>query len=404
MIDFRKILGITMGLALLTGTGWADEASMEKELDRVKQRLEVLENKTEAAETQEAQTSGSILDRITVHGILAGAYQYESAWGSSGAKDFGRGAVPAQLEVSIEPQEGDEIFLKFGFATGNGLNMNDHSFALAPWAADLEDDVKDINGRNRDYLLTVWYKHTFEIDEGNTVGITGGIIDATDYLDENAFANDEFTQFMNEALVNGPNTFLPSYDIGGAIEWESGPLAIKGVVMNVGENEDGNSYRFYGAQVGYTIETPMGEGNYRVLINATSDDFSDPDGGGNEGLQGLFLSCDQMFGEILGAWIRFGWSDDKALVDFRDLYSGGIDVNGSLWGREQDNAGIGYAFLRGGNGVIHRTHVAEAYVRVALSQVFAMTFDLQYLTDDYNARVSGDPKGWISGVRLTAEF
>ncbi len=51
---------------------------------------------------------------------------------------------------------------------------------------------------------------------------TGGIIDSTDYVDENAYANDEYTQFMNEALVNGPNGFAPSYDIGGAVEWEIG--------------------------------------------------------------------------------------------------------------------------------------------------------------------------------------
>jgi hypothetical protein len=109
-------------------------------------------------------------------------------------------------------------------------------FNLAPWAADLEDDVEDINDRHRDYLLTVWYRHTSELTENNALALTGGIIDATDYIDENAYANDEYTQFMNRALVNAPNGFTPSYDIGGAVEWEIGSWEFTAVGMNVGEN------------------------------------------------------------------------------------------------------------------------------------------------------------------------
>jgi hypothetical protein len=51
--------------------------------------------------------------------------------------------------------------------------------------------------------------------QDDTLDATIGIIDATDYLDENACSNDEYTQFMNEALVNGPNAFLPSHDSAG---------------------------------------------------------------------------------------------------------------------------------------------------------------------------------------------
>ena len=72
------------------------------------------------------------------------------------------------------------------------------------------------------------------------------MIDATDYLDENAFSNDEYTKFMNESLVNRSNAFLHSYDIGGALEWDIGILSLKGVVMAIGSNDDGNAFTFYG--------------------------------------------------------------------------------------------------------------------------------------------------------------
>ncbi|MBT3258966.1 MAG: hypothetical protein HN366_21270 [Deltaproteobacteria bacterium] len=171
-----------------------------------------------------------ITDRFSIGGIISGAYQYQKVHTETGPDNRGKGALPFQPEFSFRPTDKDEIFAKLGFAAGNALNDGTSPFVLAPWAADLEADVKNIHGRGRDYLLTAWYKHTFQFSSDNTLALTGGIIDATDYLDENAFANDEHTQFMNEALVNGPNGFAPSYDLGGAVEWELGQWHAKGVV------------------------------------------------------------------------------------------------------------------------------------------------------------------------------
>ena len=164
-------------------------------------------------------------------------------------------ALPFQPELSFRPTDTDEVFLKLGFAAGNGLNGKS-PFVFAPWAADLENDVENINGRNRDHLLTAWYKHTFSIGDGHSLGTTLGIIDATDYLDKNAYANDEYTQFMRSVLTNGPNVFLPSYDLGVALEWNTDPWTLRGVLMDVGANGDGNNYGFYGLQAGCTVNKP----------------------------------------------------------------------------------------------------------------------------------------------------
>jgi hypothetical protein len=404
--DMRNTLKFFLILFLLSfvGNAWAEETDTQQEIERLKQRVEELEKHRPPLASESSDETRDLSKKITVNGVIAAAYQYESASGPAEADDFGRGALTFQPEVSITPTENDEIFVKFGFAAGNGLNTDQHLFALSPWATDLEDDVKNINGRNRDYLLTAWYKHTFAFGEEQTLGITGGIIDATDYLDENTYANDQNTQFMNEALVNGPHAFLPSYDLGGALEWEKGPVAVKGLIMQVGENDEGNSYHFYGLQAGYTLETSLGPGTYRVLVDATSDDFSDPDGTGTEPLKGVGISFDQALGDILGVWIRCGWSDDKALIDFRDLYSGGIDINGKLWGRDQDNIGVGYARLSGGNQDIDKAQVLEGYVRVGLNEILALTLDVQYLDDTYKQDAGSDADGWITGIRLVAEF
>ena len=399
------VLVVAMGLLIFSGSAWGEEGAMQRQIDQLKQRVAELEAKDKSGtESDNADGVKGLDDKISLSGVIAGVYQYVSADGAPGNDDFGRGALSFQPEISITPNESDEIFFKFGFAAGNGLNTDTYPFALSAWAADLEDDVKDINGSNRDYLLLAWYKHTFALGGSQTLALTGGIIDATGYLDENGYANDQYTQFMNQALVNGPNAFLPSYDLGGAVAWEAGPVTVQGVVMQVGENDDGRSYNFYGVQAGYTLETPFGQGVYRLIVDTTSDSFSDPDGGGTEPLKGVSISFEQALGDIIGVWIRCGWSDDKALIDFKDLYSGGIDISGKLWGREQDNIGIGYARLNGGNRDIDRTQVLEGYVRFGLNETLALSFDAQYLEDTYKQGAGDDVDGWIAGIRLVAEF
>jgi len=394
---------VVFSVLLLIGPQIALSESASEEL---KQRIEKLEKQLES----EKKEGKSILDKISIGGVVAGAYQYQSVDDAPGYEDTGRGAFVFQPGIGIALTEQDELFFHFGFAAGNALNDGTSPFNLAPWAADLEADVKDLNGRSRDYLLEAWYKHTFVFSDDNSLGITGGLIDSTGYLDENAFANDEYTQFMNEALANGPNGFFPSYDIGGALEWQVGQFAVKGVVMNVGdtgENADARtSYNFYGAQLSYSLNTGLGEGNYRIVVDTTSEDFLKPEGGNEkEALQCVMLSFDQQLGDILGAWLRLGWQDDRAAIICESLYSGGINISGSIWGRQEDNIGIGYAYLDGASQVnqdIDNSQVFEAYVRFLLNEFFALTADVQYLKDDM--KVGDSPDGFVTGLRLVVEF
>lgn len=342
-----------------------------------------------------------LIDTFSVGGVLAGAYQYQSLDRNGGGIDEGGGAVPLQVEASLRPTDVDEFFVKFGFATDNALN-DQTPFTISPWAADLEDDVKEINGRNRDYLLTAWYKRVFKLGAESELGLSGGLIDATDYIDDNAYANDEYTQFMNAALVNGPNVFLPSYDMGGAVEWDFGRFGLRAVWMNVGENDDGKNFNFFGLQLGYTVSTALGEGTYRIFGVGATDDFLDPTKTSMESRAALGLSFDQELGTIVGAFVRLVWQSDDAAVNFEALYSGGVNISGKLWRRAQDNLGIGYAYLEGGNTGIDHTHVFEVYARFLLNDYLAVTADIQYMDE---ALSDGDgPKGWIPGVRFTAEF
>ena len=340
-------------------------------------------------------------DTVSINGVIAGAVQCQNVSNAPGTDSGCRGALPIQPELSIRPTDFDEFLFKLGFAAGNGLNEVS-PFVIRPWAADLEDDVKNINGRNRNYLLTAWYRHEFSIGEDHSLEASIGIIDSNDYLDDNAFASDEYAQFMNAALGSGRNFLLPSYDVGAALAWQAGRWSVHGVYMNVGENDDGNNFNFAGAKVGYRADTPLGEGNYRVVIDGTSKAFLDPTGTLAENRVGLLLSFDQQLGQTVGAFLRVGWQDDQAAVNYEGFYTGGIDINGSVWGRADDNIGIGFAYLDGGNRSVDQTYIAETYYRMAVSKYFAVTADLQYMKDDN--RVGSDPEGLIFGIRLAAEF
>ncbi len=290
--------------------------------------------------------SYDINEKFAVEGTLTGVYQYGD-FDAEGVDDADRGAVAFDLGVNFHPSESDEFQVTLGFAAGNGLN-DVNPFSLTPYADDLEDDLKDINGRNRDYLLEAWYRHTFAFSETTSLAVTGGIIDSTAFIDDNAFANDEQTQFMNQIFVNHKNVNIPSYDLGAALELNVSNFSIRGVAMNT-KFEDGEdsftNYNYYALQVGYALETAMGKGNYRIFGFTTSKSFTDWNETGEENLQGVGISADQELSSIIGVFVRMSWQDDAAVIDHQDIYSGGVNINGKLWGRENDEIGIGYAYL-----------------------------------------------------------
>lgn len=73
-----------------------------------------------------------INDKLSIGGVMAGAYQYQSTSPEfEEFKDSGRGAFSIQPEISFTPTDQDQVFVKLGFAAGTGVNGNT-PFLLAP--------------------------------------------------------------------------------------------------------------------------------------------------------------------------------------------------------------------------------------------------------------------------------
>jgi porin len=339
-------------------------------------------------------------EKLSIEGTLTGIYQYADV-DIEETDNADRGAAVLDLGMNFHPTDADEFQVTLSFAAGNGLNQL-NLFSLAPYADDLEDDLKDINGRNRDYLLEVWYKHTFTLSKDVSLGITGGIIDSTAYIDDNNFANDEVSQFMNEIFVNKKTGNFPSYDLGGVAELDISNFSTRALFMST-KNEEGKEYNYYAVQLGYKIETSFGEGNYRIYGFTTNDKFPNWDGTDEENLQGFGISLDQKLGEIFGIFARAGWQDDNVVLDHDAAYSGGLNINGKLWGRKDDEIGIGYAYLTGPDEAeIDNTNAIEAYAKFKVSDFSDITLDIQYIDD--NMRRGEDGDGFVYGIRANAYF
>jgi len=356
-----------------------------------------------------------VSEKITFEGTFTGVYQWMDG-PDIDSKNRGSGAI--DLGLSFTPTENNEFFILGSFASGNGLK-DVSPFILAPNADDLEDDVKNINGHEQqDNILEAWYAHTFSYKD-TSLKITIGIIDATVYIDDNRFANDEITQFMNDVFVNTPLTTPPSYDLGAVAEFNKGPFSAKLLGMttkgDVGEDKEA-FYQYYALQLGYTLNSKWGEGNYRIFGFITSDEFYDWEGKDKESIYGVGVSIDQDLGFIrnpfsknpIGFFLRAGWQDDEAQVDYNNLISFGFNVPFYFLGKEGNEFGIGYAYLDSPDDAdISNTHAVEAYAKFELFSYEVLssdlTVDFQYLSDNYD-KEDEDKEGYIVGLRWNLSF
>ena len=102
---------------------------------------------------------------------------------------------------------------------------------------------------------------------GQKLALTAGRLDLTNYFDQNAFANDESTQFLSDALVNNQMLGLSSNGTGVATEFDpKNGLRLKfGFQQSNDDAANLSDSMFTLTEVGYTF-TPFAlpEGTYRA--------------------------------------------------------------------------------------------------------------------------------------------
>ena len=247
----------------------------------------------------------------------------------------------------------DELFINASITFGNGITykLEREGYSLSSTADDLEDYLKDINDTGRDYLLELYYQRYF----GNLT-FAGGLIDSTAYIDANNFANDENTQFLNDAFVNNPIAVLPSYNPGIYLSYKvSDTTGISGVYME-NKPDKGNVGI---VEIEYETDTFSVRPYYYYLFGTYED-------------KGAGVSADYSFSENSGLFFRGGISNS----DYDYFVSGGFQINNIFF---DDQIGLGVGYVHGDN--VEDITVSEAYYKINLSKMLSFTADIQYMDE-----------------------
>ena len=230
---------------------------------------------------------------------------------------------------------------------------------------------------------------------GQRLALTAGRLDLTNYFDANAFANDESTQFLSDALVNNQMLGLASNGTGVAAEFD----AKTGFRLKFGLQQSNNDATnlsdslFTLSEVGYTF-TPFAlpEGNYRLWFR-TDNTATD------EVRKGIGVSLDQKLTNVVGLFGRYGTQEVDLGGDDK-FYSAGIGFQNGFIFFPQDSWGIGYAQLELASG--EKEQLGEGYYNFQLTERLRLSFNLTYVLD---RPAEGDRFGFLlPGVRFQAAF
>jgi carbohydrate-selective porin OprB len=429
----------------ITGRALADNATIQKEIQSLKERIEELEQKLGeqevAAKKESAKTEKNIEEKIgealeerfgtlEIHGGAVLYYQDSQVHQLNGENaDSPSGAgFTADLGLTWKPAlpvaEGGEFYARIHAGDGTGADRggqpNNPVNVLLGNLNTIADDNSDGNNTSLD-LLEAFYTHEFF---GKTFTVSAGKTELERFLDCNAFANNENQQFVGKPFVN--NTVLDSENeytmLAGAVFKPADLLALTVVAASTSRpNVEGTpldstakskydnvfSTPILGSQL--TVSPKFGEleGNYRLYGWYAGYNHSRLDGDRNfiAGRKakgwGIGISADQQITEMLGLFGRFGWNNDDVYVVGWEA-SGGVNLKGLIPGRDEDNLGLGFAALIPGNRYAQNDpeYHLELYYRIAVTENLAFSPDLQYV---WNPGGNSDNDSVFAGM-LRGEF
>ncbi len=412
-----------------------DELNMLK--SRIKQLEQKLQNQEQAIEGHSADLKKlESLKRVVsdleisvdatsvVQGIHNNDDNYDEVRGVPRRGDDWDAQYTVDVEISSKIGENGKALLLLEAGEGEGVNDEQTAFGYPNDEAIGDDaDVK---------VSEIWYEHKLF---DNMVAITAGKLDLRRWFDTNAVANDEESQFLNRAFVNNLAIDLPgdydeddfTYGLRIAVRPTDTFDINFGYVEEDGDFEDIFDENLYILEAGFHPSFGELKGNYRIYgwLNTFEhyeiDDPKDDD----DDVYGIGLSIDQELTKDIALFGRFGWQDDD-IYPVEYAWSGGLQFDGRLWGRENDMLGMAYARSdtsedyrdtqrynerttwwgktvrrRSGFDTNPAEHVAELYYRVQVNDHLSITPDAQLIE---NMAGYDSDTVYIVGVRAHVAF
>lgn len=226
------------------------------------------------------------------------------------------------------------------------------------------------------------------VRDKNRLVLTAGNFGVTDIFDQNNYAHDARTQFLNWSfLTHGAYDYAADargYTWGVALEYVQADWAIRGgrflePRMSNSLPLNWNIFKSYGDQIEYERSYAVGEqtgkwrallfrnvavmGNFTDALNQSAGTLVAPNFDTTRRTQskvGIGLSAEQTLSKNMGGFVRASVHDGKtetfSFTEIDRSISTGVVLSGGGWTRPQDKLGVAWAV----NGLsnTHRTYAA----------------------------------------------
>lgn len=350
-----------------------------------------------------------VLSRISVSGESAFYVQ-----GAGSAKinqtDYAAdniGGIAASLNISLKVDKEGSAHVQLRYMDNGTLDPDGELLASA----------NEINAgpdnRNKVLVKKAYFSQGFY---SGKLFLAAGKADPETWMDGNAYAGDQYTQFIGQALVDNPvldqeDEQAPALAFGwrASEQWELVLVGVSSSHSWEGAREPKNEWEdvldspFLGLQLSFS---PAGEGragNYRLYAWSASYDHAnlDPNKPGFSPGWGIGISCDQEVSDRIGLFLRAGYQN-KAVYAAPWFVSGGFSATGLIPGRERDIWALGAAAMLENSLLLNRTaetHL-ETYYRFIFTDHVSLTPDLQYILSPGQDPDADDLLVWMLRLEL----
>jgi porin len=203
------------------------------------------------------------------------------------------------------PDSGTAGWLSFELDGGTGLGTSGRRTNPAAVLGSLADPAGILSPVNGVYLSELAWQQSFA---HGTAVIVAGMVDLTNYLDNNTYASSSFSQFQNSAFLNSMVLPITSGGLGINVQWQ--PADDRYFLLGVAQNNESLarsplnhlevSHMSYLFEAGYVPPNflGLGPGAYRLQPFVATVD------GVNQG--GIGLNINQQLSSQLGFFGRLG--------------------------------------------------------------------------------------------------
>ncbi|MEE9273905.1 MAG: carbohydrate porin [bacterium] len=417
---------LAAGLWLPAGAGAQPAISLEKKIEALERQLNSLKKELQAVRSEQraqkakaasqAKEIGSIKDlkksveelsKISISGGVTGIVEGTSGVKSSQTGDDTFAVGSFDLVFEYKPKDNILFVLDLEGIGGDGPDSLISTLSgLNDDAGSTEDNVTVLEA----YIEAVLFQDRFTV--------TAGKIDMTNYVDGNALAGDETSQFLATAFVNNAVLSAPDNAPGvrGRFDLVPDLLYVEAGVMSQDVDANGRTSDrlfndVYGAvEVGVTPKLFGRQGAYRVWgfldgagrevrRSGKVEDFTASGGG---------VSFDQEIADWLGVFFRFGARDSSNLnYNTNSAWSAGAELSGFIPGRGNDALGGAYGEVKpakrdSGLTSVSNERLFEIYYRYNFAEDFHLTAFVQNVTNRLGNSRADDITAF--GLRLQLNF